>query len=100
MSRYILKFDKPVHVSNVNDWATWFETAERSVARDVVNGILISTVFLGIDHRVEKPGLPLLWETMAFSQDEQADECQRYTSREEALLGHMEFVQLAHELPQ
>jgi len=32
------------------EWATWFETGDRRVARKEIGDIAISTVFLGIDH--------------------------------------------------
>jgi len=99
MSKYILINDKPVHVSNVIEWANWIEKSERTLARSDVNGIIISTVFLGLDHNFSGSKLPVLWETMCFGLEVDQDECRRYTSRDDALCGHQEFVQLAHELP-
>ena len=53
------------------EWAPWFETAERHVAITIhPAGVLVSTVFLGIDHSMfrlrDMP--PVLFETMMFIQ--------------------------------
>jgi hypothetical protein len=32
------------------EWAEWIETAERHVANDLIDGVRVSTVFLGLDH--------------------------------------------------
>jgi len=51
----------------------------------------ISTVFLGLDHSWDG-GLPLLWETMIFSDDENDLFQERYTSQESAVYGHERAV--------
>src|SRR5690606_31539414 len=56
---------RPVPEPDLLAWGRWMEGADRTVARDEVNGILVSTVFLGLDHAFFG-GPPLLWETMAF----------------------------------
>jgi hypothetical protein len=35
---------------NLREWAKWFETADRVVKKDTINGVVVSTVFLGLDH--------------------------------------------------
>ena len=64
---YILDGRKLVEVDLLT-WSKWFETAgdKRRVARDTINGYLISTVFLGLDHNFLDTGKPLLFETMVF----------------------------------
>ena len=55
--------------------------------------MLVSTVFLGIDHSFGE-GPPILWETMIF--DGPHDQFQeRYTSKEEAIAGHERAMLLA-----
>lgn len=39
------------------------------VAQDVIEGVVISTVFLGNDHDWTRRGPPLLFETMLFGKD-------------------------------
>jgi hypothetical protein len=94
---YILNEDgNPVHVDDCMEWARWYEKADRKVAKDTLpSGLLVSTVFLGIDHGFsDNPDVPpILFETMVFmpgSYDEL--ECERYATKAEALKGHEAMV--------
>lgn len=56
-------------------WARQFEdVALRTVAQDHVKmgsqRVYVSTIFLGMDHNYFDDGPPILWETMAFLEDE------------------------------
>lgn len=64
----------------------------RIVKQDRFAGILVSTVFLGLDHNYGD-GLPLLWETMIFNGEHDQYQ-ERYSSKEGALAGHQEAVAL------
>lgn len=70
--KYILKDRIPHPVEDAVEWGTWIEkahvTKEMVVKQETVNGIWVSTVFLGIDHGMSwMPGSkPLLFETMVF----------------------------------
>lgn len=82
--KYILdgKTPKPC---TLMEWARWFETADRHVARDVVGDRSVSTVFLGIDHNFGA-GEPLLFETMVFDPDWNdlwSDRCSTWEQAEE-----------------
>lgn len=89
--KYILKDKKPVPAELV-EWANWFETADRVVAKDEIGDIKISTVFLGLDYSFGA-GKPLLFETMIFGgENDQYQE--RYSTWEEAEAGHKEAVAL------
>lgn len=97
LGNYILD-DKgePRRVDSLEEWAQWFETADRSVAKSPVGtSFFVSTVFLGVNHRFTD-GAPELWETMIFGPDmrelEGDHSCRRYTSRAAALAGHEEMV--------
>lgn len=90
MHTYILDdANKPVPEPDIRKWGYWFETANRSVARDHIGKFSVSTVFLGLD-RGHGSSFPVLWETMVFADDSGFDEvCQeRYTSYEDAVTGH------------
>jgi len=87
---YILDGKTPVPVSNVITWAMWFETAKRTVAHDEINGVRISTVFLGMDHRYG-PGPPLIFETMIFG-GEHDEYCDRYSTWKGAEAGHKKAI--------
>lgn len=87
---YILEEDgkTPLPVDDCVVWAWWFEKAKRLVAEWKADDVLVSTVFLGIDHRfMRHAGEPILWETMVFG-GEHDGEMERYSSYEEAMLGH------------
>lgn len=98
MNKYILDDNgDPVPCTDVLEWARWFEAAgeKRQLARDELGEVLISTIFLGIDHSWSG-GPPILWETMIF--DGQGDEYQeRAATKEEALENHYMAIQIAME---
>jgi hypothetical protein len=79
-------------------WAAWFESTQRSGARVIArdrdehaapDGVLVSTVFLGLDHQFGS-GPPVLWETLVFG-GALDGEMRRYTSRAAALAGHQDM---------
>ena len=67
LGKYILKDGEPVPCEDIIEWATWFETADRVVAKSTKDDIEVSTVFLGTDHQFGD-GPPLLFETMVCGQ--------------------------------
>lgn len=69
---YILKDRVPVEC-DIYEWGRWFETAERIVDKTfVTESVMVSTVFLGVDHRFGD-GPPLLFETMIFGGERDGD---------------------------
>jgi hypothetical protein len=94
LHNYILdERGQPVLEPDVIKWAQWFETSKRILKQDRIDPILVSTVFLGVDHNFMGEGLPLLWETMIFGGEHDQYQ-ERYTSREEALKGHENALQM------
>lgn len=79
--------------ADLKTWAEWFEThfQERIVKKDIIDGLYISTVFLGLDHRFYDVGPPILFETMVFSKEEDLIK-DRYCTWEQAEKGHGEIV--------
>lgn len=72
--KYILDSNgEPLACEDIMQWGNWFETADRRVAVTAIDdpridsdvSYLVSTVFLGVDHR-HFNGPPILWETMVF----------------------------------
>jgi hypothetical protein len=63
---YILDTEHKAIPCDLEQWSNWFET-DRRVAQSRVGNVLISTVFLGIDHRWTGDGKPLLFETLIFN---------------------------------
>ncbi len=92
MKHYILK-DKVAIPVNLMNWVKWFETADRIVAKDEFEGVVVSTVFLGIDHNWGE-GDPLLYETMVFTDIEGGGYMNRYFIWDEAVAGHNKIVDL------
>lgn len=92
---YILDVDgNPIPCDDSTLWGRWFQTADRIVASDHIGDIHISTVFLAIDHNFAGNGAPVLWETMIFGGPQDGYQ-QRYSSREEAVIGHAKALELA-----
>lgn len=88
---YTLSDDgEPVLCDDIRRWGSWFRQHDRSIGRDEVDGVRISTVFLGIDHQFGD-GPPILWETMVFGGplDQEQD---RYATRAAATRGHATMV--------
>ena len=96
MENYILKDGVPVIEPDILVWAKWFETADRKVALTIVGDTKISTVFLGKDHSFGHNDLPILYETLVFG-GKLDDEMERYTTIEEARLGHEIMVTRVRE---
>lgn len=87
-----LEGKEPVRVADCLEWAKWFESFDRCIARDEIHDAVVSTVFLGLDHRFGD-GPPLIFETLVFGGhlDGQMD---RYSTWDEAATGHL--AMLAH----
>lgn len=64
----------------------------RSVGRDIIAKYRISTVCLASDHSFGSGGLPLIFETMVFDEEESLYS-DRYTSPNEARKGHQKAIQ-------
>jgi hypothetical protein len=94
--RYILNDDGTVRPEpDLLMWARWFEQGNRKIAHDDLSGgVLVSTVFLGLDHSFGGVGPPILFETMIFG-GEHDGYMDRYRTREEALAGHAKALRIA-----
>jgi len=67
---------------------------DRRVDLTYVNDAEISTVFLGLEHGFGQSIYPVLYETMVFEGNPEYEPCWRYTSEEEAKIGHLKAVAL------
>lgn len=88
--KYILDGKTPV-LCDLMTWALEFDKANRTVAKTEIGDVLISTVFLGLDHNWGA-GPPLLFETMIFG-GELDQEQERYSTWDEAEEGHKKMVE-------
>lgn len=92
MTSYILNDQgHAVKCDDLLTWGEWFQNDfNRVLAQNRVNGVFLSTVFLGIDHRFtgfDGPGPPILWETMVFGGRYDQFQC-RYSSATDARRNH------------
>lgn len=84
---------KPVKEPNLLKWATWFKNADRTVAKTEIASLLVSTVFLGLDHNFSE-GPPILWETMVFNNHESVYQNRCSGSIEQAEAMHQKTVEM------
>lgn len=113
MSMYYVLKGKEIVKAQMLDWARYFEGDDRIIRQTTYDpntraqydsyrakapkrsedSILISTVFLGMDHSLGE-GAPILFETMIFG-GEHNDYQERYCTFEAAEKGHEAAVKLA-----
>lgn len=69
---YILRPDGIIlPAASVHEFAVWIEDINnRRIKHDDIDGVNVSTIFLGIDHNWRGKGPPVLFETMMFTDDE------------------------------
>ena len=84
MSIYYNRQGQPIDYIHLTSEYEDFES--RHVGRDSQDGVVVSTVFLAIDHRFGD-GPPLIFETMIMGGKHDND-CWRYATEEEAMIGH------------
>lgn len=65
MKHYVLK-DRQAVPATLEEWSRFLMSPDRVVGYWVMESLLISTVFLGIDHNWSDEGPPLLYETLVF----------------------------------
>ena len=87
-------YDRKGNPISMDEWATRLSQEKRIAETTLPDGKLVSTVWLGLNHRFGE-GPPLIFETMVFaSKEDFADlECERYTTEEEAIVGHQRIVE-------
>jgi hypothetical protein len=90
---------EPEQTDDVTTWGLWFENVRNRIVaqdRDERPGapdVMVSTVFLGLDHNFGGGGPPVLWETMILGGPLDGYQ-RRYSSRAAALEGHAEACAL------
>jgi hypothetical protein len=92
MKHYILRGHEVVTTDSLAAWGRMFDDSDhRIVGFDMVEDVRVSTVFLGLDHNFGG-GPPLLFETMVFG-GEYDQQCDRYSTWDEAEAGHRAVVE-------
>lgn len=94
---YVLDADNHVVEATLEEWGNFLESDAKVIGyTEITSACRVSTVFIGIDHRVWGKGPPVLFETMIFGGP--LDESQwRYTSYDDAMTGHQMAVAKARE---
>jgi hypothetical protein len=93
---YILDAENRVIETDLITWGMWFENLNNRIVgyTEITSEITVSTIFIGIDHRIYGNGPPLLFETIIFGGP--LDEHQwRYASYDDAQTGHAAAVRRA-----
>lgn len=82
--KFILKDKKVIECFDLLEWGRFMEEKSRIVKQEVVNGVNISTVFLGLDHNFDEGEL-LAFETMIFGgkHDDYQERCSTWEQAEE-----------------
>lgn len=89
--KYILDGKTPVP-ADLETWANWYQNADRRVAETKVGAVLVSTVFIGLDHNYDE-GEPHIFETMIFGGSHH-QLCERCSTWEQAEDMHQMAVNL------
>ena len=92
MNKYWILDDnrQPVE-ADLMTWARSFENGRRHIGKDEIGDVLVSTVFLGIDHSFGG-GPPILFETMVFGGPLDQEQV-RYATLDEAEVGHAAMLE-------
>lgn len=94
---YILVDRVPVAEPDLVKWALWFGRADRHVGQTEIGASVVSTVFIGVDHRHGRRAPPLLFETMVFTDGEAEDYQERCSTWLEAEQQHVRAVARVRE---
>lgn len=92
--KYILDGKTPVATDDLHLWGKSYQIENRRVNQTEIDGVRISTVFLGLDHQYDD-GPPLLFETMIFEgeHDGYQDRCSTW---EQAEVMHQKAVDIVN----
>ena len=86
-------YDRQGQPMTLHEWGQAFEQP-RSLANTMLRGPArgskwVSTVWLGLDHRFDGDGPPLIFETMVFRSGSMVElDVRRYATEDEARAGH------------
>jgi hypothetical protein len=94
---YYLNEDHTIRPCSLYEWSEQLEKLHRSgnnhVAEETINGMWISTVWIGLNHGYGEDE-PLLFETMVFPENRyDQNYCDRYSTWSEAVNGHKKAAQ-------
>lgn len=76
----------------LHEWDEWMRNHNRIVAKTVVKGVVVTTIFLGMNHAAFGSGAPILFETMLFTEIGSLGFQERYCTWDEAEAGHQRAI--------
>ena len=90
---YILDAEHHLVAVDVEEWGKWFENiSNRCVGyTEITSEVCVSTIFIGMDHRLLGDGPPIVFETLVMGGPLDGDG-QRYSSWDDAEIGHRTYV--------
>lgn len=91
--KFILDKDKNVIPATLLEWGQFLQEThdERIVQQTDVEDLIVSTVFLGLDHSFD--GSLHIFETMIFRDENGIGYCERYSTWKEAEEGHQRAIE-------
>lgn len=94
---YKLDENKNAIPCSTEEWARQIEGMKKNktkhIADETIEDKRISTIWLGLDHQWMPRGRPLIYETMVFDKDARDIYCERYSTWQEAEIGHKKAVE-------
>ena len=97
---WILNKNRKIKKVDLMTWAKWFKSSQdRIIGKDIIKGIRVSTVFLGIDHGFGL-GKPILFETIIFGSNLKKLQGyqERYHTLQEAEKGHKDAIEFVNSI--
>jgi len=95
---YLLDENKKPYKVTITEWIQGLTDKMRSVKQETINGVFVSTVFLGLDHNFSNSPVPIVFETMLFGKVEHGEYQVRCSTYEEALKQHEKAVNYVNSL--
>jgi len=92
---YVLSGQKPVRIEDPARWAEWMRSSvrDRLVGQNIVNGIMVRTVFTGMDLE-HRRGRPHLFESYAWRIGSDAPQLtEHFCSWKRAVAGHQRMLE-------
>lgn len=88
--RYYKRDGTPIE--SLEEWGNLMEDSNYKIVKQTTIGkVLISTVWLGLDHNFLLKGPPMIFETMVFKGSLDGEQ-ERYETEEQAKTGHEEMI--------
>lgn len=98
----MLYFDKKGKPIISNKWRELFNDKKYQIVKktNLKNGLIVSTVWLGLDHRINTDtGKPVIFETLVMGKKNTDYDGCRACTEEEALKDHEHFIKKGNKIP-